>query len=273
MHKGIPAYFNHAKYNIKPDDVCRLAIGCEPQSIHNEVIVTPDWSTDFLAKEADKISSVVADHVYDIQYRDKVFTLIRTCIGAPWTGDSIMALSCTPCRHIIFTGSFGGLTAKFNIGDLLLETEAISGDGFSSYMAEGELSSSKFLKPAKPDAGLNALLNEHAGKATVSKDITLHQGRIFSVDTIIAQFQHLDMITGKLACTGIEMETAAVFNAAALTGMAAAALLIVSDVIAVNKSLFSGRMTADKEKYQYIKQTVLAKIILETLSDRRLLKI
>jgi purine-nucleoside phosphorylase len=270
MSKGIPAYFRHGKYNIKSDDVCRLALGCNPQDVHGEVIVTPDWSADFLAEVADKVSSVFEDKVYDIHYRDKVFTLVRTCIGAPWTGDAILALSCTPCRRIIFTGSFGSLSYKLKIGDLLVETEAVSGDGFSSYLPDGELSLREFLKPVKPHAGLNALLNEHAGKATVTKNITLHQGRIFSTDTIIAQFQHLDMITGKLACTGIEMETAAVFNAAALTGMAAAALLIVSDVIPIKKSLFSGRTDKERERYREIKSSVLSKIIMETLFDERL---
>jgi purine-nucleoside phosphorylase len=273
MSKGIPAYFNHDKYNIKPDEVCRMALGCEPSAIHSEVIVTPDWNADFLAETADKVTPVRGDKIYDIHYDDKVFTLIRTCIGAPWTGDAILALSCTPCRHIIFTGSVGGLDAKLNIGDLLIETETISGDGFSSYLPEGDLSPRKFLKPVKPHAGLNALLREHAEKAVAGKEVSLLEGRIFSVDTIIAQFQHLDMITEKLKCTGIEMETAAVFNAAALIGLAAAALLIVSDVIPVNKSLFSGRTTEERAKYHQVKRTHLSQAILETLSDARLLKI
>jgi purine-nucleoside phosphorylase len=273
MGKGIPAYFSHSKHNIKPEDVCRSILYCEPQDIRNEVIVTPIWGADFLSKTADEVTSVSENHVYDVHYHGKIFTLIRSGMGAPCTGDVALALGCTPCRRFIFTGSFGGLTEKLTIGDLLTITESISGDGYSSYLEKGELTPRKFLKPAKPDAGLNALLKEHAASVSDGKNMKLHQGRIFCTDTIVAQFHHLDMITGKLSCVGIEMETSSVFNAAALVGVPAAALLITSDVIPVSKSLFSGRTPAERENYQQIKRSVLSRIILDTLSDTRLSKI
>ena len=55
--------------------------------------------------------------------------------------------------------------------------------------------------------------------------VVLNKGMVFSTDTIVAQFHHLDSLTTRFDCIGIEMETSAVFNAARLVGIRAAALL------------------------------------------------
>jgi purine-nucleoside phosphorylase len=272
--KGIPDYFLLKRYDIKPDDICRLFFKCEPQDIQEGVIITPLWLADIWADIADNMITIFENLVYTLSYHDKKFTFIRSGMGASQAGDLVLALSCTPCHHIIFTGSFGGLTDKLKIGDFLTITESMGGDGYSSYLVKGKLSQKKFLKSTRPHTEFNKILKEYAAKEIAKeKGIALHEGRIFSTDTIIGQFQHLDMITGKLGCVGIEMETSAVFNAAALTGMPATALLLASDVIATGKSLFSGRTIEEKERYQKIKRTVLSKIILETLSDKRLAEI
>jgi purine-nucleoside phosphorylase len=272
--KGIPNYFLLKKYDIKPDDICRLFLRCEPQDIQEEVIITPEWLANIWADTVDKIEIVYENIVYTLLYHSKKVTLIRSGMGASQTGEVVLALSGTPCRHIVFTGSFGGLTNNLKIGDFLTVTESLGGDGYSSYLKKGKLSQKNFLKPARPHAKFTKILKEFAAKEIAKeKGITLHEDRIFSTDTIIGQFQHLDMITSKLGCAGIEMETSAVFNAAALIGIPTSALLLASDVIATGKSLFSGRTIKEKEKYQWIKRRVLSKIILETLSDTRLAEI
>ena len=273
MARGLPEYFAHERYNIKPDDVTRLILRCEPEEIHERVIVTPCWNPDeFLADAVDSIRVIAKGNayetcIYELVYHNQPMSLVCSGIGAPQTGDVILALGCTPCQHLIFTGSFGSLTEDMTIGDLLLITESIGGDGFSSYLAEGDLSPEAFLKPASPNPELNKMLEEHAAELINTKDIVLHRGNIYSSDTIVAQFFHLDEIVEKYGCIGIEMETSAVFNCANLVNIRAAALLIVSDVIPVNKSLFSGRTKQDTNRYKEIKKTMLSKIILDTLGN------
>lgn len=275
MTKGIPEYFAHKKYNISPEDITRLVLRCEPEDIQKKVILTPIWSKeDFLTDIVDNIETISESDfvpcVYTVSYQNRLMTLVRSGIGAPQAGDVVLALGCTPCRHLIFTGSFGGLTEDLAIGDLLTIAESIGGDGYSSYLKEGELSPHAFLKPARPDAGLNGLLEEHAASLAAENNVNLHKGKIFSSDTIVAQFYHLDGIREKHGCRGIEMETSAVFNCSRLVGIAATALLLVSDVIPTNKSLFSGRTEDERSRYKYVKKSVLSRIILETLCDGRL---
>jgi purine-nucleoside phosphorylase len=276
MGKGIPEYFAHDRYNIQPCDVTRLILRCEPEEIRERVIITPAWHPDvFVTEAADSIRTINETTayntcIYELAYRGQLITLVRSGIGAPLTGDVILALGCTPCRKLIFTGSFGGLTEKLTIGDLFTVTESISGDGYSSYLAEGHLAPKAFLQPAEPDPDLNDLLEKHAAELARASGVTLHRGRIFSSDTIVAQYFHLDEMAEKYGCRGIEMETSAVFNSARLTGIAATAMLIVSDVIPTGKSLFSGRTQEDRDHYKEIKKAVLSKIILDTLTDSKL---
>ena len=275
MSKGIPEYFNHKKYNISPEDITRLVLSCEPEDIQEKVILTPIWSKEeFLSEAVDSVETITERDftpcVYTLSCQGQPISLVRSGVGAPQAGDVVLALGCTPCRQLIFTGSFGGLTGNLIIGDLLTITESIGGDGYSSYLKEGELSPDAFLKPAKPDAGLNGLLEEHAASLAEENGVVIHKGRIFSSDTIVSQFFHLDEITEKHDCAGIEMETSAVFNCSRLVGIAATALLLVSDVIPTNKSLFSGRTEDERSRYKYVKKSVLSRIILETLCDGRL---
>ena len=276
MGKGIPEYFAHDQYHISPQDVTRLILHCEPETIHEKVIVTPCWNPEeFLTDAADTFRTIYEGNyfstcAYELTYRDQPITLIRSGVGAPVTGDVVLALGCTPCKHLIFTGSFGGLTEDLSIGDLLTITESIAGEGYSSYLKEGNLSPNAFLKPASPDTGLNGILEEYAISLAGENGVSLHKGRVFSSDTIVAQFFHLDEIRNKYDCVGIEMETSAVFNCSKLVGISAAALLLVSDVIPTGKSLFSGRTEEDRARYKSVRKSVLSRIILDTLCDERL---
>jgi purine-nucleoside phosphorylase len=270
MNRGIPRYFSHGEYNIAPCDVCRLILRCETDDVREKVIITPCWSESFLTEIADNIEAIAEDMVFEVSYKDEKFTLIRSGVGAPLTGDVVLALGCTPCRYIIFTGSFGGLTEAVAIGDLLVVTESIAGDGFSSYLAEGRLSARSFLKPVKPDATINGLLEEYAVAMSKDRGVALHKDRIFCSDTIVAEYFHLDTMKDTHGCIGVEMETSAVFNAAQVVGIKAAALLMASDVIPINKSLFSGCSEEEGARRKYVREQVLSRIIMETLADKRL---
>jgi purine-nucleoside phosphorylase len=256
-------------YDITSDDVVRLGLGCEPQDIRSEVIVTPIWGEDVFSDCVDRLETVTEGSVYDISYQSRRISFVRSGIGAPQTGDIVLALSGTPCRNLIFIGSVGGLTDALTIGDLVLVAESIGGDGFSSYLEEGELTPGAFLKSSTPEPYLHALLEEHAASICAEAGVVLNKGVVFSTDTIVAQFHHLDSLMTRFGCIGIEMETSAVFNAARLVGIRAAALLQLSDVIPARQSLFSGRTMQDHQRRRDVRRSVLSRIVLDTLCEDR----
>jgi purine-nucleoside phosphorylase len=267
MKRGIPEYFALAKYGIAQGDIARLFLRCEAESIQEKVIITPIWYHTYFSEIADSIEVVSDNYLYTITYHGQTISLLRPGMGAPVVGDVVLALSCTPCRQIIFTGSFGGLTDEFSIGDLMVVTESISGDGYSNYLREGDLTTDSFLKPANPDPGLTGILEKNAQRISTDNGVTVHKGRVFSSDSILGEYSRLNSITQKYGCTGIEMETSAVFSAASLVGIQSAAILMVSDVTPTGKNLFSGRIEEDHKRRYYVRSSVLSKIILETLYD------
>lgn len=265
MSDCLPEYFQLQRYNITSEDVARLYLRCDSDTIKPKVIVTPAWKVDIFEKHADSIKTVSEGIVYEIEYRGQAVTLIRSGIGAPQTGDFVLALGCTPCRNIIFTGSVGGLHPSMDIGDLILSEKSICGDGFSRYLSAEVKTQDCFFQAVEPDLKMTDVIKNHTLKVCQKDSIPLHCGTVFSTDSIIAQFFRLDYLVKNLNCIGIEMETSSVFKAAKLVGIRASALLQVSDVIPKSKSLFSGRTKEDKERRSHIREKTLTKVILESI--------
>lgn len=266
MTSRLPAYFDLDRFGIAPADVTRLMLGCEPHRIHPDVILTPVWHLEAILDGAELVETVTSKRVFNFTYSGRPFTVIRSGIGAPMAGDAALALACTACTRLVFTGSVGGLVPGMTIGDLVLATEAVAGDGFSNYLVPGPLAPRAFLTAATPDPGLTALLGDRAERTAGAQGVSVTRGRIFSGDALVAQFHHLPGIVRDHRCLGIEMEAAAVFRAAALAGIRAAALLQLSDVSADGKSLFAGRSEADQTRKWDLRRRVLAPILLETVS-------
>lgn len=245
-----------------------MYLNCRPEDIREKVIITSDWDIDFLLEEAERVTMVSAGRVYNATYRGKELSFIHTGGATPPAGDTVLALSCTSCKHLIYTGACCGLSEKMRAGDLMLITESIGGDGYTRYMENGEQSSHLVLMPAIPDPGLNFILGEYAAIIAAAYGITLHKGRIFSSDSVIAEMVHLEQITGRLGCVGLEMETSAIFNAAAVTGIHAAAILMMSEIRSPGEP-FRG-VGKSINQFRDINQIVLSQAILDTLCDERL---
>ncbi len=234
------------------------------------MIITTDLEADALLEKTAK-TTISEGRVYNFSYQGKELTFINSRGTGPPTGDIVLALSCTPCRYLVYTGTCCGLSWDIKTGDLMLITEAIGGDGYTRFLENGELSPHLILMPAVPDPRLNYLLDEYATIISTTCKIPFHKSRAFSSDSIIAEMVHPEQITGWLGCTGLEMETSAVFNAAAAVGIQAAAILIASDASMADRLFPGGDM--EKQKYISINQMVLSRIILNTLCDERLYRI
>jgi purine-nucleoside phosphorylase len=259
------AFLHLDQYNISPSDVVRMAFRCAPEAIHADVILAPMWKVDIFSQWAEAITVITPDVLYDLAFQGKTITFLRSGVGAPLTGDAVLALGCTPCERILFAGSVGGLCADMHIGDLMMPEHSIAGDGFCRYLQPGFPAQDCYLERNAPDAELSAALYRATLPLAQEAGVTVHSGPVFSIDTILAQFGILDDIIHNLGCIGIEMETAAAFKAARMIGMPIAALFSVSDVPVKNQSLFSGRPEAEKDYRKVIRGQVLAKALLDCL--------
>jgi purine-nucleoside phosphorylase len=260
----LPTYLELDKYNITAENVVQLTLHCSPEVIQEKVIMMPTWKPEVFAGIADNIKEI-SSGIWQIEYRKHLLSLIITGMGAPMVGEAALALGCTQCDTIIFCGSAAALCADFKIGDFFIPEKSICGDGFSRYLEPEVVPKDCLFQPVEPDLSLTEHIWETGTKHCQGESITLHRGTVFTIDSVLTEFYRINYFASQLKCTGLEMETSAVFKAAKIIGIKTAALLEISDIPEKNKSFFSGRSQEEKDHYRYGKYKVLPRIILNSL--------
>jgi uridine phosphorylase len=137
-------------------------------------------------------------------------TIQSTGMGGPSAAIVAAELADLGAERLVRVGTCGALAAGLGLGDLVAVTRAISADGASPALGAAD---------PEPDARLTAAL---AGE---------HRGPVVTTDLFYdpdLERQRGWTARGALA---VEMECAAVFAVAAQRGLAAAALLLVTDLV------------------------------------------
>lgn len=259
------------RFGSKRELICDQAIGVEAVQVREHVILAPWWEPHVLDSlgEAKLLneSENKPVKVWNISTNHGEITYIKCGIGAPVTIDAVLALGLTPCKKILFVGSAGALDQNIGIGDIVIPEYSICGDGASRYIVNNYLNDGDvFGEKVYPDQKLFAHLKNATDKICTENNVKWHLARNFSIDTIFAQFSHLDEIMN-MGCNVIEMETAAAFRAARLVNIPLTALFSISDNTLQNKSLISGRTTKEIEYRRRVRRTVFPQIILEFFSQ------
>lgn len=256
------------KFGATGDDIIHKFLGVEKNEICENVVIAPWWEPgifNLFKDNCEKLNNSDFIKVWDVKADSKKFTYIKTGIGSPVLADAVLSLGLTHCKKIIFIGSAGGLEEKMDIGDLVIPEYSVCGDGFSRYLVDGELGKADtFGENVYPDPELSGRLKDVTKRICLKHKIGFHDGRVFSTDTIFAQFMRIDEML-ELGCNAVEMETAAAFRAAIITGISIAALLSVSDNIVNMKSLLKGRTKEERDYRKEVRKTIFPKILIEML--------
>lgn len=255
----------NAKYGITPADLFRMTLSIEPEQVLPDVILAPWWHPHTLgAHQAIALNdhARVNARAWQIELRDRTVTYLQTGTGAPNVLDVVLTLGISPCRNILFAGSVGGLDPTFRIGDVLVPQYSVSGDGASRYIAGDDLRADPFGQRVSPHGSAAMLLHAAASSVCRRENVAIHHGRTFSTDSILAQLPHMDTILA-LGCNSIEMETAAAFRAGNLIKRPIAALLCISDLPLLKKSLYTGRSEEEDLYRRRVRAEVLPQIIAE----------
>ena len=256
------------KYGATNEDICLHGIGVRPEKVNQHVIIAPWWEpsafSEFSGAEYVSASDFASIKVWNLN--DMKITYIKTGIGAPVLMDSLLSLGVTNCERIVFIGSVGALGGRFGIGDIVIPEYSICGDGASRYIASDHISDDIFGEKAYPDLPLLEQTKAVTAQICKANNVKWHIGRTFSIDTVFAQFAHIDQIMS-MGCNVIEMETAAAFRAAALMKIPMTAIFSVSDNALTNKSLVSGRTAEDKACRNFVRREIFPNILLSLLGS------
>ncbi len=258
------------KYGSSKEQICESNFKCNASEIQEKVIIAPTWEVNLFSEHADSIKHVAGTRKFDnvvseITIGNNKATFITTNVGACRVFDTVLALGCTPCKEILFLGSVGALDTTMKIGDIVIPEYSVCGVGVDRYLTTEHVGENDcYGKKYYPNKALSDKARNYANATTKGKDIKVHIGRTFSVDTIFAQFAHLDEIIN-MGCNTIEMETSTVFHTADIADIKAAAIFNVSDNTVVNKSLYSGRTEEDQQRRLTVKKEIMPIIALKTL--------
>jgi DeoD family purine-nucleoside phosphorylase len=144
-------------------------------------------------------------------------TIQSTGMGGPSAAIVISELADLGARRMLRVGTCGALQTGLELGDLLVATEAIPADGTSRSLGAGD------RVPA--GAGLLAALT-----ASVADEPGVHSGPVVSTD-LFYDGRGLERSWSKAGALAVEMEASALYALAAMRGLDAAALLVVSDLV------------------------------------------
>lgn len=150
-------------------------------------------------------------------------SMINFGIGAPNAALVADLLSVVNPKAVLFLGKCGGLLDRnriVNIGDYILPTAAIRGEGTSDHFYPKEV-------PALPSFAIQ----KEAANVIEENHQIYHSGTVYTTNLRLWEHDdHFKEYLRQLRCIGIEMETAALFIACFANHIPHGALLMVSDL-------------------------------------------
>ena len=216
-----------------PSEFTMKLYGCEPEDISEVVLLTPfDSTLNDLKARAGGVSEFKGFcEGFTGKFNGIRGTVLNSRVGSPVASDCTYYLRFTPCRSIIFTGLIGALQPNIRVGDIIVPTAALRGEGASRYFVDEAY-------PAVADFTLLRTISTVLEKVFTDSGTELHYGPIYTTDAFAAETKEFLEEWSERRLLGIEMETSAIYVLASLYGMKAASIHIVSDNPIVKKSFF-----------------------------------
>jgi purine-nucleoside phosphorylase len=139
---------------------------------------------------------------------------------------------------VVLIGSCGGIAPLVSTGDVVLPEQAVIEESTSQHYrapAAAGLQATGETEPAGQATGDAGLL-DRAGAVLDRQGITVHRGITVTTSALLTQHQAQVSAWASAGCLAVDLETSAVYSAAAQFGMTAAALLYCWDELSRGRS-------------------------------------
>jgi uridine phosphorylase len=145
-------------------------------------------------------------------------TMVAPALGAPYATMVLEKLIVLGARRVLVLGWCGSLAPQVRIGDLILPTKAVPGDGTTPHYCQES-------DGITPHQGLYEILAVGIRKA----EVPWHAGSVWSTDAFFRETKGLVKSCQSQGILGIDLELAALFAVGRFRQIAIAGLLVVSD--------------------------------------------
>ena len=233
--------------------------GFSPDETYDALVIAPGWHpTKTILDPACRVTEL-SRHAYSAGYlveRDgRKVAWAQTASGACNVLDHTIVCADLNFKKLIFAGAVGGLTEKYEIGDLCTPERCISGVYANHYLTDDTLQAFRPYETICPDRDYVEKIVALADKSGYE----LKTAKVFCTDSIALEYSHLDEIRASGAEL-IEMETGTFYTLAELLEVPSVALLAVSDNSATGVPLL-GRGEDLAEKYRHTRGVVIPDLI------------
>lgn len=155
--------------------------------------------------------------VYRLTSAPAPVTLVYSGMGGAAAANALEMAAAAGARRVVVFGACGGVAPGIGVGDLVVASGAVRGEGASRYYA-----------PAGFPALFDPLLTADLAARARSTDIAAHLGVVYTTDAGYRQGPEIYTDCAGLVI-GVENECAAVAVVAARLGLSAGALLFCTD--------------------------------------------
>lgn len=250
------------EYN-QAEDMLLNAYAISSDDVFDAVVVAPTWTpmrvNGFSGARIINCKAVAAEKAamdrkrqplmkkksesYILEWENLRIAWLKTGTCAGNVMDTVLFLSNLKTDRLIFVGAAGGLRPDVALSEVVTPSVCHDYLGATRYLQD-KLDGSGFGSMVLPK---NPCFISNILDIAQQQSIELQSHPVFSTDTIIGEYIHMEAIR-QTGASVIEMETAAFYRAAALTEKAAVALLVISDNSSIGGSL-SAPKTEDHDLY------------------------
>jgi len=155
--------------------------------------------------------------VYQLRAASSPVTLVYSGMGSPAAANALEMVAAVGAKRVVIFGACGGVAAEVGVGDLIIATGAVRGEGTSSYYA-----------PSGFPAAFDPLLTTRLWEAASASGVRAHRGVVYTTD---AGYRQGPEIYEKCAglVIAVESECAAAAVVGARLGLQTGALLFCTD--------------------------------------------
>jgi uridine phosphorylase len=172
---------------------------------------------DAFGGEAVALDETTDREVFQLTAAPSDVTLVFSGMGSPAAANALEMVSAAGAKRAVVFGACGGVVEEVGVGELVVATGAVRGEGTSAYYAPVGF-------PAAFDPTMTARLWETASET----EVRAHRGVVFTTDAGYRQGPEIYEECRGLVI-GVESECAAVAVVSASLGLQAAALLFCTD--------------------------------------------
>lgn len=155
--------------------------------------------------------------VYRLKGASTDITLVYSGMGSPAAANALEMVAAAGARRVVVFGACGGVAEEVGVGELVVATAAVRGEGTSAYYA-----------PPSFPAAFDPLMTGRLWETAVKTEVPAHRGVVFTTDAGYRQGAEIYEDCRGLVI-GVESECAAVAVVSARLGLKAGALLFCTD--------------------------------------------